>query len=197
MEITLRLVSTSLLSFVTACLVSASALAQVTPTFQLDGFSAFVFEGAGKSALIPPANIPMEISPRGNGQWEVRIRSSALFFPPITYPSGRVVEWRLSADAIGIISRTESGAVFQITAPAVAHVDGNSSGIPMTLTFSTETLTATAKEVTAQRQGVRLDRESGYLQLVAANVNPIHAATAPGHPFYAILSGRILGFRLP
>jgi hypothetical protein len=29
---------------------------------------------------------------------------------------------------------------------------------------------------------------------VTAGVNPNHAATAPGEPFYAVLSGRVLGF---
>jgi hypothetical protein len=85
--------------------------------------------------------------------------------------------------------------VCQLTAAAIAYVDGATDGIPMTLTFSTETLSASAKGHTAQRQGVRLDPASGYLQLVTAGVNPTHAATAPGEPFYAVLSGRILGFK--
>ncbi len=49
--------------------------------------------------------------------------------------------------------------------------------------------------LTTERQGVRLDPASGYLQLVTAGVNPLHAATAPGNPFFAVLSGRILGFK--
>jgi hypothetical protein len=64
--------------------------------------------------------------------------------------------------------------------------------VPFPLTFSTETATSQADGLVALRSGVRLDPTSGFIQLVAAGVSPAEAPTAPGKPFYAVLSGQIL-----
>jgi len=183
------------LTFGTACFVSASALAQANATLELDGLSALYFEGADVGSMIPATSVPLEITPSGPNAWDLRVRATDFSLPQIVYPSGKSVEWKLSGDATGALSTSGGELVCQLVAPAVAYVDGSSEGIPMTLTFSTETLSASAKGLTAQRQGVRLDPSSGYLQLVTAEVNPLHAATAPGNPFFAVLSGRIVGFK--
>jgi hypothetical protein len=169
-------------------------LAQVTASLELDSLSAFYFEGAGVGAMIPSVTVPIEIRKVTASTWDLRVRAADFVLPEIVYPSRKRVAWKLAADATGAFAVSGSEVVCQLTAPAIAYVDGSASGIPMTLTFSTEALSASAKGFTAQRQGVRLDPASGYLQLVTASVNPLHAATAPGNPFFAVLSGRIVGF---
>jgi hypothetical protein len=104
------------------------------------------------------------------------------------------VRWKLSNFATGSISRTPTGFACTLSAPAVAYVDGATHGIPMTFAFTTEVATSQASGVTASRQGARLDPTSGYVQLVAAGVHAADAETAPGKPFYVVLSGRVLGF---
>ena len=195
MQITRRSTRTLSLVCATTCLISASALAQTTAALELDSLSAFYFEGAGVGAMIPSVTVPIEITKSGPSAWDLRVRAADFVLPEIVYPSGKRVAWKLSADATGIFSTSGAELVCQLTAPAIAYVDGSTSGIPITLTFSTEALSASAKGLTAQRQGVRLEPASGYLQLVTASVNPLHAATAPGNPFFAVLSGRILGFK--
>jgi len=181
-------------ALVTACLASASAFAQALATLELDSLSAFYFEGDGRGAMISSASIPIELTPQGRSSWLLRVPAAGFALPEITYPSGKRVAWKLSADATGVITANGGELVCQLTAPAIAYVDEDEGGIPMTLTFSTETLSAAAKGFTAERQGVRVDPGSGYVQLVTAAVNPLHAATAPGNPFVAVLSGRIVGF---
>jgi hypothetical protein len=161
---------------------------------ELDNLSAFYFEGANVGAMIPTTRVPIELTKSSANSWDLRVRAADFSLPEIIYPSGKRVAWKLSADATGMLTASGAELVGQLTAPAIAYVDGDDNGISMTLTFSTETLSASAKGLTAERQGVRLDPASGYLQLVAAEVNPLHAATAPGNPFFAVLSGRIVGF---
>lgn len=173
---------------------AASALAQTVATLQLDSLSAFYFEGAGVGAMIPATSVPIEITKAGAASWNLRVPAAGFALPEITYPSGKRVVWKLTADATGVATRSGAALACQLTAPAIAYVDGDADGIPMTLTFSTETLRASAKGFTAQREGVRLDPASGYVQLITAEVNPLHAATAPGNPFFAVLSGRIVDF---
>jgi hypothetical protein len=71
-------------------------------------------------------------------------------------------------------------------------MEGTTSAVPFPLTFSTETATSRGDGLVASRSGVRLDPTSGFIQLVAAGVSPAEAPTAPGKPFYAVLSGQIL-----
>lgn len=195
MQITPRRFRTARLAALTLCLISTSALAQTKAALELDGFSVLYFEGAAVGSMIPGATVPIEITKSGPAEWFLRVAAADFALPEIQYPSGKRVLWKLTSDATGGLSVSGAEVVCQLTAAAIAHVDGDPNGIPMTLTFSTETLSASAKGHTAQRQGVRLDPASGYLQLVTAGVNPTHAATAPGEPFYAVLSGRILGFK--
>jgi hypothetical protein len=160
---------------------------------ELDGFSFFFFEGAQVGAQLPGASVPISVTPAGKGRWTLSVDAADLKLPEVVYPSGRRVQWRLGGPATGEVVKSGGTFVATLQAPALAYVDGASDGISMALSFSTETANATAAGLTASRQGVPLDPASGYLQLVAAGVNPSHAATAPGKPFYAVLSGRIVG----
>lgn len=160
----------------------------------LDGLSFFAFEGSGKSAPLPAGTvIPIEATRDGAGGWHLAIAASNLSLPPVTYPSGRSVTWKLSGDARGTLTVSGEEASLVLSAPLVAHVDGALDGIPFPMTFRTGMATASAAGVTASREGAKLDLRSGYVQLVAAGVNPRDAATAPGKPFYAVLSGQVRG----
>lgn len=163
------------------------------PRLVLDGLSFFAFEGADASALIPgETSIPVRIEPGRSGVWEILIPADRFEVPPIRYPSGRSVRWKLADAARGTLTSTESGLMCTIHAPLIAHLDGAPDGVSFPLTFTTERSSRAAGTLVASREGVRLDPKSGYVQLVATGLNPLHADTAPGSPFTAVLSGRFL-----
>ena len=169
------------------------ASAGAGPRLVLDAFSFFFFEGGNATAVLPSgAEIPLELTQSSATSWTVTIPQQALDVPPVRYPSGRSVRWTLSAPAIGQLTLTDQGGSCRIEAPLVAHVVGANSAVPFPLTFSTETETSRRDGLVASRTGVRLDPTSGFIQLVAAGVSPGGAPTAPGTPFYAVLSGQIL-----
>jgi hypothetical protein len=160
----------------------------------LDGLSFIAFEGSKAAVLLPAGSvIPATIEPSGASSWTVTIEPAALEVPPVAYPSGRSIQWRLSAPAKGTITRDGETLRCTLEAPLMAKRDDAPGEVAFPLTFTTETSTATAKGLTASREGVRLDPASGYLQLVATGVNPVHAETAPGEPFVAVLSGVLRG----
>ncbi len=184
---------TKLGSVIVVLLVSASALA-VPAKLELDSLSFFYFEGANVGNGLPAASIPIDVQQDSASSWTIRVPAGSLSLPDVTYPSGRRVEWKLTSDATGTISRSGSSLVCQLTAPAAAYVDGSAAGIPWDFEFTTESSASSAKGITATRQGARMDPTSGYLQLVATGVHAKRAATAPGKPYYVVLSGRIVGF---
>ncbi len=165
----------------------------VPAELELDSLSFFYFEGAQVGNGLPPATIPLEVEKSATGGWTIRVPAAAFLMPPVTYPSGLRVDWRLTSDATGTISGVGGALRCQLSAPAMAYVDGAKTGIPWSFEFTTETSGASAQGLTATRQGARLDPTSGYLQLVATGVHAMNAATAPGMPYYAVLSGRIVG----
>jgi hypothetical protein len=181
--------------FETMCLGNASALAEAIPTLKLDAMSVLYFEGASTGSMIPSTDVPISIWKGAPDEWSLRIARDQFHLPEVVYPSGRRVRWELRSDARGVCRLDGPSLACQLVAPGDAFVQGNSGSIPMTLTFTTETLSASSNGLTTERQGVRLDPTTGYLQLVTVGVNPLHATTAPGSPFFAVLSGRIVGFR--
>jgi hypothetical protein len=169
------------------------ASAAAGPRLVLDAFSFSFFEGDNATAVLPSgAEIPLELMQASATSWTVTIPQGALDVPPVRYPSGRSVRWTLSGPALGQLTLTDQGGSCRIEAPLVAHVEGGDSSVPFPLTFSTETASSQGDGLVASRTGVRLDSASGFIQLVAAGVSPEGAPTAPGKPFYAVLSGQIL-----
>lgn len=160
--------------------------------FLLDEFSFFYFEGKHVGGALPAGHrIPMTLAEKRPGSWEVTIEPGALALPPLAFPSGLSVEWRLPEPATGAVEITRDGIVWKITAPLRAYVGGATEGIEFPLRFTTEIASSTGDGLRALRRGKRLDQRSGHLQLVAAGVSPGDAATAPGKPFYVVLSGRL------
>jgi len=169
------------------------ASAGAGPRLVLDAFSFFFFEGDNATAVLPPgAEIPLTMTRSSATSWTVTIPQRALDVPPVRYPSGRSVRWTLSAPAVGQLTLADGGGRCSIEAPLVANVEGTDTSVPFPLTFSTETALSRADGFVASRTGVRLDPASGFLQLVAGGVSPDGAPTAPGKPFYAVVSGQIV-----
>lgn len=186
-----KLLIRALVVVLAAMMLPASAGAG--PRLVLDGFSFFFFEGANETAILPAgAEIPLELTQSSATTWTITIPQGSLDVPPVRYPSGRSVRWTLSAPAAGQLTLTNGGGSCRIEAPLVAHVEGMNSSVPFPLTFSTENASSQGDGLVASRTGVRLDPASGFLQLVAAGVSPEDAPTAPGKPFYAVLSGQIV-----
>lgn len=181
-----------LLGALTASLLASSTLA-APANLELDSLSFFYFEGAKVGNEIPPATIPVDIQQTGQGTWTIRVPSGSFSIPDLVYPSGLRVQWRLTSDATGTIAKSGTSLVCQLSAPAMAFVDGSKTGVPWSFEFTTEGSSASAQGFTAARQGARMDPQTGYLQLVATGVHANQAATAPGKPYYAVLSGRIVG----
>jgi hypothetical protein len=162
------------------------------PRLVLDSFSFFLFEGTSQAIQVPSGSeVPVVLEPVGSGRWSIAIPPAALVIPPIRYPSGLSVRWTLSAPATGELVLSGGTASCSIRAPLVAHVEGRGE-VPFPLSFTTEAATSSAGGLTAAVEGSRFDPASGSLQLVAAGVNPTHAKTAPGKPFYVVLSGRVV-----
>lgn len=177
-----------------ASLLSTPTAVASDAVLVLDTFSVFRFEGTTASAMLPVGGrIPLNLAREAEGSWSVRIAASAFDFPPVTYPSGKSVKWRLSSDATGQLTNAAGGARLDLSAPLVAYVDGASRGIPFPMSFTTESSSAARAGVSASVRGVKVDAASGFVQLVATGISPDGAATAPGKPFYAILSGQISG----
>ena len=159
----------------------------------LDAFSFFLYEGSEIAVVLPAgAVVPLELERAGANRWTLRIDPAGLDVPPVRYPSGRSVAWKLARPATGELTVSGGAASCRIDAPLVAYVDGAAQGVPFPLAFSTESAQSQAESLVASAQGVKLDLASGALQLVAAGVSPADAPTAPGKPFYVILSGQIL-----
>ena len=192
---TTRLIAQSLIQLVIGLLTAAvlPASAHAGPKLVLDSFSHFLFEGANATAMLPSGvEIPLELKQVSPTSWSITVPPLTLNVPPVRYPSGKSVRWTLSRPATGSLTVTKEGGSCRIDAPLVAHPEGMDVAIPFSLTFTTETATSEGDGVVASRTGVRLDPASGFLQLVAAGFSPSGALTAPGKPFYAVLSGQIL-----
>jgi hypothetical protein len=158
----------------------------------LDGLSFFAYAGSDKSAFLPSgATIPLEILRISDTHWRITIPANSFVFPPVEFPSGIRVEWRLTADAKGSCALGSGAAACVIDAPLEARPEGGGDSMRFRMRFSTLRAEAMSDGVVAARDGAPLDLGSGYLQLVAAGVSPTGAPTAPGKPFYAVLSGRI------
>lgn len=165
-------------------------------TFVLDGLSFFAYEGADASALLPAgAQIAASVVAETQGAWRITIPAASLeALPPVRYPSGRTVRWRLGAAATGVLRLQSDGTVSaSIDAPLVAYTDDGAEGAPFPLRFTTGAAASRAGGEVAATDGMRLDPRSGAIQLVATGVSPAEAATAPGKPFYAVLSGQLRG----
>jgi hypothetical protein len=173
----------------------ARAGPSASATLVLDGFSFFFFEGAQQGSPIPSGvAIPLRIAPMATDAWSLAIAPGALTLPPVVYPSGRAVQWALPSAATGTLRRSPAGIQAELDVDAVAYVEGGSpNGIPFSFHFTTERAEAQAGAFSASRTGARIDPKSGYVQLVAAGIHPSDAATAPGKPFYVVLSGAIQG----
>jgi hypothetical protein len=177
---------------ITVCLSARAAAGDAR--LVLDGLSFFVFEGAGQSAFLPEGtSVPLEFERLGTTSWQVTIVPSALDAPPVRYPSGKSVTWRLHEPATGMLTVSGGEASWSLSAPLVAYVEGSEAGIPFPLSFTTAVASRTAQGIVASREGARLDLATGYVQLVAAGVSPEGALTAPGMPFIAVLSGSVVG----
>lgn len=170
---------------------AADPIGPLRTELALDSLSFFAYAGSDKSAFLPSgAAIPLEILRVSDTQWRITIPANSFAFPPVQFPSGIRVEWRLSADAKGFCTVVSGSASCVIDAPLEARPE-NGDPTPFPMRFSTQRAQATSDGVVAARDGAALDLTSGYLQLVAAGVSPAGAPTAPGKPFYAVLSGRI------
>lgn len=171
-------------------LLLGPAPATAAPRLVLDGLSFFSFEGSSASAFLPAgAEIRLEVEAAGPARWTLRVRPESFDFPPVRYPSGRSVRWRLGSAAVGTIELQGDVASITLTAPLVAEPSGSEAKIAFPLVFTTAQSRRESDGVTAEREGAKLDLASGYVQLVATGLNPSNASTAPGKPFVAVLSG--------
>lgn len=188
----------------TACLVGIALLSGlasrtsanevVAGELVLDGFSFVHLEGAVSDVPLPSGTrVPLRFEKVRPGEWRVRVPGAALIVPPVRYPSGKLVHFRADRDGLGSLRIDRSGGHMEVSVTLVARLADGGGPARIPLTFRTGTASYRGPEGMTAREGARLDLASGYVQLVAAGVNVRRAATAPGAPFYAVLSGRIEG----
>ncbi|MCP5060112.1 MAG: hypothetical protein GY937_25700 [bacterium] len=175
------------------CMFVGISSAAIAETLALDHLSFVHFEGASKDFQVPGGSIELTLKQVSPDEWSVRVDPSGLSIPEITYPSGKRAKWSMSSGAAGSLKRGPSGFDLEIDVVASIKVAGSKGLTTFPLHFTSKSTSSTRGKVEASRQGVPLDPASGYVQLVASAVNGDFAPTAPGKPFYVVLSGQITG----
>lgn len=176
--------------------LASAALAQdrVTATLELDEFSLFHFAGTNAGGALPSGvELTLNLARRSDSSWDVSVPAGTFQLPPLEYPDGQTVLWKLKTDARGSLERGENGISLNIQALAMALSERSDSNPLFILRFTTGRTQKRARGYTARADGILLQREDGYVRLVASGVNPKGARNAPGEPFYVVLSGTVRG----
>ncbi len=171
-------------------LASNAASAQ---TLTLDNLSFVHFDGSSQDFQIPSGTVDLSIQSAGPNQWTIQVSPGNVDIPAFAYPSGKQATWGLASLATGTAKRKGKSVDIDVDVVASITVSGEGTPAQFPLQFTTGTTTASRGSVTVSRTGVPLDTGSGYVQLVASGVNSDRAPTAPGKPFYIVLSGTMSG----
>ena len=155
----------------------------------IDGLSFLFSEELESGGPIPTVCVPVQIS-GGRDQWSIEIQSADFSLPSVTLPTGAVVKWSLVESAIGAIVATSStSASVEISGEFLAQNQTSMLSARHQLAFSTGESTAVGISSATSREGIPLDRDSGYLNLVAAAKDPPGAEQAI--PFFVVISGTL------
>src|SRR5690606_8173276 len=108
--------------------------------------------------------------------------------PPVTLPNGDRLQWTLIDRATGSATFSDETATVTLSARFLAKSLTTSRQVEHRLLFTTERTETERGDLEVARDGYNLDRESGYVQLVASAADPPGSQHAI--PFYVVLSGR-------
>jgi hypothetical protein len=172
----------------------AASTAASAADWKLDSFSFVHFPGASATTQLPSGiSIPLEISEKRSGVWNLRVRTSALPAQGYVTPGGTAIGLALEGDAGGECTLRDGG--FACRLMAIVVVVERDVGIPRRYPISFTTgLAGTSKALLeVAREGAALDPASGALQLVGLSEIPLKSGPEGGDPFYVVLSGRIEG----
>ena len=157
----------------------------------LDSFSFFFAEGVEAGGTVPTIAVPVTLTQLSGTSWSLNLNAEDLSLPPLTLPDGTSVQWSLLSPASGSISLSSETGSVSISGEFKAQSLEITRKAIHTLTFTTSSSSITVGSVTVSREGFPMDRESGYVQLVATASDP--PGSQHGVPFYVVLSGRFTG----
>lgn len=176
----------TVLSIVAAVLESAEAQSP-NALLSLDSLS-FVASVTDHGEQIPISAIPVRIDSQSRASWSLSIDPADVQIPPVTFRNGERVEWSLLEQATGSAVISNGVVAITLSARFLAKSIDTTRATEHHLNFTTQLAKASRGETEVEREGVPLDRTSGYVQLVAAAADPPGSEHAV--PFYVVLSGR-------
>jgi hypothetical protein len=155
----------------------------------LDTFSFFRVEGAEISGEVPIVSIPVRLSQASPSNWNIHIAPADFSLPIVEFADGSRVKWSLVSPASGQISFSSNSGVFELSGKFEAKSTNSSRAAIHDLSFTTGTSSLVLGPREVSRQGIPLDRRSGYLQMVATSSDP--PGSSHGSLFYIVISGRL------
>lgn len=160
----------------------------------LDSLSFIHFPGSQFTAQLPAGfSLPIAITEKREGVWNLRVDASAIPGYATTAPDGSTVGIALNPDSGG--ECVETGGALSCRLLMVVVVVGRKSPKPMyvPVSLTTEMAGKSSAVTTAAREGARLDAASGFLQLAGVGEAPAEWGPLSGEPFYVVLSGVLSG----
>lgn len=168
----------------------ASDLAVAEPPnalLSLDSLS-FVANALDNGEQIPIGSIPVRVESQSGNSWALSIDPADVQIPPVTFNNGERMTWTLMERASGSASFVNGIADVTLSARFLAKSLDSTRSAEHQLSFTTRTAETTRDDLEVNREGVPLDRASGYVQLVAAAADPPGSEHAI--PFFVVLSAR-------
>ena len=183
----MRVLVRGLLVCATICWTASASLAAPNALFALDGLT-FVANALDDGEQIPISAIPVRVDSQSGSTWSISIEPADVQIPPVVLQNGVRVKWSLEERAVGSATIADGLADVTLSARFKAHsLDTTQEAIHL-LAFTTRVASVEKSGLEVSREGVPMDRTSGYVQLVAAATDP--PGSEHGIPFYVVLSGR-------
>jgi hypothetical protein len=172
---------------VAICMQESKSIAAPNAHFSLDGLT-FVANALDEGEQIPISAIPVRIDSQSGSTWSISIEPADVQIPAVTLQNGERIKWSLVERAVGTATFTNGVADVTLSGRFKADSLDTTQEAIHVLTFTTRVASAEKSDLEVFREGVPMDRGSGYVQLVAAASDP--PGSEHGIPFYVVLSGR-------
>lgn len=190
----MRLSIVSTLAFIALLTASVAGAQEAVATLHLDGLSYVSFQDRRVVALPAGSTLRFRFGRPTGGSVPFSIAPADVSIPPIDLGGGAALTYRLAGPASGSVTRGSDGKpIVRLSASISATLSGTTNDGTKTyaLQLTTETATAASADGTGSIaiQGMRLVESAGYVQLVGAVTNHVHAYPEPRAAVAAVLSG--------
>ena len=182
----------ALIGFLFLAAGSPPSLAETSNAyFHVDSFSFFFAESVQAGGMIPTISIPIRLTQVSDSSWTISIEAGDFSLAPITLPNNTRVQWTLLSQATGQVELSAKKGSVSIAGRFKARSLDSTRQAVYDLSLTTGTARASVGSTNVSREGYAMDRSSGYLQIVAAAVDP--PGSEHGIPFFAVIGGRLVG----